>query len=259
MCFDCCISLFQSFNDLHGNCHINILIKDRQVNKMFEGFSPRTIDFMWSLRLNNEKSWFNAHKDEFIRYFRSPMKELGSEVFECVTGECGDHGFIHKLSRIYKDARRLRGGEGPYRDNMWFSIEKPSEEWTATPVFWFELAPEGWSYGLGYYRARPETMAKLRARIDQDPKRFEKLVLPLKIQGEFVLDGPEYVRKKVAPTDKTAEWYNKKSFSLIHSQPNGEELFSPDLVGRIAGGMLSLMPLYDYLITLDSDPAPVKC
>lgn len=222
---------------------------------MFEGFSPRTIDFLWGLRLNNEKAWFEANRDIFQRELQQPMKELGRAVFERVSAQYAGHGFIHKLSRIYKDARRLRGS-GPYRDNMWFSIERRSEMWTATPVFWFELTPEEWSYGLGYYQAKPGTMAKLRARIDRSPKEFELRVAPLEAQHEFVLDGPEYARKKTAPTDKTALWYNKKSFSLIHRQPNGEELYAQDLAQRVADGMLSLMPLYDYLITLDADPAP---
>lgn len=149
----------------------------------------------------------------------------------------------------------MRDGQ-PYRCSLWFAIERPSEEWTSTPVFWFELAPENWCYGLGYYSARPETMAKLRAQIDKKPKEFEKLIAPLDGQDEFVLDGPEYARKKEAPTPKTAAWYNRKSFSLIHNQANGDELFSMELVDRLVRGYAFLMPLYDYLITLDSDPVP---
>ena len=221
----------------------------------FEGFSPHGIDFMWNLRLNNEKSWFEAHKNEFVRDFQTPMKTLGWEVYERIAEDYGEHGFIHKLSRIYKDARRVRGGE-PYRCNLWFSIEKPSEEWTSTPVFWFELAPDDWSYGMGYYMATALTMAKLRARIDRDPKKFEKLVAPLEKQDEFIIDGPEYARKKEAPTLKTAAWYNKKSFSLIHTQHNGEELFCAELADRIVNGYKFLMPYYDYFVTLDSDPDP---
>jgi len=224
---------------------------------MFEGFSQHTIDFMWNLRFNNEKTWFEAHKDEFIREFQNPIKALGREVFKRINADFGKHGFIHKVSRIYKDARRVHDGE-PYRANMWFSIEKPSEEWTSTPVFWFELAPENWSYGLGYYQARPKTMAKLRARIDQKPKAFEKLIAPFDKQDEFVLDGPEYTRKKEAPTPATAKWYNRKTFALIHDQPISEELFSRDLIDRLVAGFTFLMPLYDYFITLDYDPEPDK-
>ena len=221
----------------------------------FTGFTQRTIDFMWNLRFNNNKPWFEAHKDEFIHDLQIPMKALGREVFDRINADFGDRGFIHKVSRIYKDARRVRDGE-PYKTNLWFSIEKPNDEWTATPVFWFDLSPENWSYGVGYGGARAETMAKLRARIDKNPKAFEKLIAPLDEQDEFVLDGAEYVRKKEAPTPKTAAWYNKKSFSLIHSQPIGDELFSPELADRLVEEYTFLMPLYDYLITLDSDPSP---
>ena len=223
---------------------------------MFEGFSRRTIDFMWNIRMNNRKSWFEEHKSEYLDDFLYPMKELGKEVFERLVGKHDDRGFIHKVSRIYKDARRVKGGS-PYRENLWFSIERPSEEWTATPVFWFDLGSEQWSYGLGYYQARPITMAKLRARIDKDPKKFEALIKPLAKQDEFVLEGPEYARIKIGPTPLTKEWYNKKSFSLIHYQQNGPELFLPDLADRLTGGYEFLMPLYDYFITIDSDPDPV--
>ncbi|MCL2278549.1 MAG: DUF2461 domain-containing protein [Oscillospiraceae bacterium] len=223
---------------------------------MFEGFSPRTFDFMLNLRFNNNKAWFDEHKDEYLCDFLSPMKALGQEVFGRISGDYAKHGFIHKVARIYKDARRVRDGE-PYRTNLWFSIERPSEEWTSTPVFWFELSPEEWTYGLGFYRALPMTMAKHRARIDSNPKAFEKLITPLGKQDEFVLDGPEYARKKTAPTEKTAQWYNLKTFALISNNPISDELYSSELVERLVSGYTFLMPFYDYFITLDADPAPV--
>ena len=222
---------------------------------MFEGFTQATIDFMWNLRFNNEKIWFEANKEDFKQHFQTPMKALGQEVFDKIAQEYDTYGFTHKLSRIYRDARRVRDGQ-PYRANMWFSIEKPSEEWTSTPVFWFELSPESWSYGLGYYQAKPLTMAKFRGRIDRDPKTFEKLIAPLKKQEEFILEGEEYKRKKEGGSPKAQEWYNKKSFSLIHRQEISEALFTPQLVDRIVAGYQFLMPFYDYFISLDSDPDP---
>ena len=224
---------------------------------MFNGFSQATIDFMWGIRFNNEKPWFEAHKDEYRRDFLAPMKDLGSDVFARLDENLPGRGFVCKFSRIYKDARRLRGG-GPYRDNLWFSIERPAEDWKEAPVFWFELSPEHWDYGLGYYSARPETMAKLRARIERAPKKFEALISPLTEQDEFMLEGPDYARKKPAPSEKTAGWYNKKSFSLIHTQANGPELFSPELAEQIAEGFRFLMPYYDYFESLDGDATPVK-
>ena len=219
---------------------------------MFNGFSQKTVDFMWNLRFNNNREWFEENKEEYTREFLNPMKELAADVFEQISSDYPDHGFIKKVSRIYKDARRVRGGE-PYRTNLWFCIERPAEQWTSTPVFWFELAPESWSYGLGYYSAKAATMAKLRARIDDNPKSFEKLIAPFHKQKEFLLEGEDYKRKKGEHLGNAAYWYNKKSFSMIHTDNIDETLFSSELKSRIIKGFKSLMPLYDYFITLDLD------
>ncbi|GHU87510.1 hypothetical protein FACS1894202_01930 [Clostridia bacterium] len=220
----------------------------------FEGFTQSTIDFMWGLRFNNNKTWFEEHKNEYQRDLLKPMKALAQDVFARLDGECAKRGLRLKVSRIYRDARRVRDGE-PFRDHLWFSLEKPNDEyWANTPVFWFELDPEGWSYGLGYYQATAETMAKLRARIDRAPKAFEKFIAPLGKQVEFSLEGDEYKRKKNAPTPKTAVWYNKKTFSLIHNGKIEDVLFSRELIARVIGGLTFLMPFYDYFSTLPSDP-----
>ena len=222
---------------------------------MFIGFSQKTVDFMWNIRLNNNKPWFEAHKEEFKRDFQTPMRELGQEVFDRVNADYGERGFVHKLSRIYKDARRVRDGSF-YRDSLWFSIEKPYAEETENSgvlTFWFDLNPEGWSYGLGYYAAKAVTMEKLRARIDRNVKEFERLIGRLDSQAEFNLDGPEYARVKTAPTPKTQAWYNKKSFSLIHFGEIDETLFSREIADRLVNGYRFLMPFYDYFAAAEQE------
>ncbi len=223
------------------------------MNQKFTGFTQKTIDFLWDIRLNNNKSWFEEHKEEFKQYLQFPMKALGQEIFERITSDYGDYGFTHKLSRIYKDARRVRDGN-PYKDCLWISIEKPSQknaESSGILTFWFDLHPEGWSYGLGYYAAKAATMAKIREKIDDNPKRFEKLIALLESQNEFILEGDSYVRQKKSPTGKTQEWYNKKTFSLIHSSNEREELFSAELVERLVNGYEFLMPFYDYFNSIN--------
>ena len=113
--------------------------------------------------------------------------------------------------------------------------------------------PEIWSYGLGYYCAKAQTMAKFRARIDNDPKPMEKLVKQFNKQSEFVLEGESYSKPKGDPGELLYDWYNMKNFSLIHEQPNGEEILSADLSKRIAEGFLSLLPFYIYLNSIESD------
>ena len=45
-----------------------------EVGTMFQGFSQETVDFMWGIRFNNERSWFEAHKSDYQTYFLAPMK-----------------------------------------------------------------------------------------------------------------------------------------------------------------------------------------
>ena len=224
---------------------------------MFEGFTPETISFLKDLRVNNNREWFNQNKSRFQEVFQQPMKELGLEVYAEMKSAYPDYELIHRLSRIYRDARRVRDGQ-PYHVGMWFSIERPYVEETDAPVFWFDLQPESWSYGLGFYQARPITMAKHRARIDKDPQAFEALISPLSNQDEFQLEGEEYKRLKEAPTKATASWYNRKALSLGHYQANGDELYSRDMVNRIVDGYKSLIPYYDYFLSISNDPEPGK-
>lgn len=223
---------------------------------MFSGFSNETVDFMWGIRFNNERAWFEAHKDVYLSSFYRPMKALGEELLGFLHQKRPDYGLLCKTTRIYRDARRLHG-RGPYKDNLWFTIEQPSEEWTARPCFWFELAPDLWSYGMGYYMPKPLTMAKLRARICREPKPMEQLTRKLNGQTEFSLDTIDYKRpKSPAPSPLLEPWFRMKSFSIIHEEKLSEELFSRQIVQRLRDGYAFLLPYYDYFATLEGDPDP---
>lgn len=225
---------------------------------MFQGFSQETVDFMWGIRFNNERSWFMAHKEDYQKHFYQPIKELGAEVQERLLEKFPDSGLNLKISRIYRDARRLFG-RGPYKDHLWLSLFRweGEESEGARPVLWFELAPDGWSYGMGFWAARPVTMAKHRARVDRDHKPLLKLANRLARQGEFVLEGPNYSKmSRQAPHPALADWYCKKSLALSHEEPLTEELYSHHLVERLVEGFSFLMPYYDYFSTLWAEPDP---
>ena len=223
---------------------------------MFTGFTDETVDFMWGIRFNNERTWFESHKNLYLEHFYRPMVELGDEIYEFLQEKRPDDGLIRKVTRIYRDARRLHG-RGPYKESLWFSVEQPSEQWTAHPTFWFELMPEGWTYGMGYYLPKPLTMAKLRARIDRDPAAMERLTRALEQQEEFVLEAEDYKRPRAqAPSPLLEPWYRMKSFSICHSEELTDELFGRGIVDRLKRGYDFLLPYYDYFVTLVGDPDP---
>lgn len=222
---------------------------------MFQGFSDKTVDFMWNLRFNNRRDWFLEHREECREVFTGPMQALSEEIFAYLKDKLPGYDLYCRMCRVYRDARYVHGG-GPYRDNLWFSVQQQTEDYPGTVCFWFEIAPEGWNYGLGYYILRPLAAAKLRARMDRDPKPMAALAGALSGQSEFVLEGPSYARPRQAAEPLLQPWYDKRNIALLHREELTEELFSRAVVGRIEKGYDSLLPLYRYLCTLDADPDP---
>ncbi len=222
---------------------------------MFQGYTQGTIDFLWNLRLNNERTWFLAHKEEFLELVDRPTRQLAAQLAEEMTGACPKLGLELKVSRIYRDARRLFG-RGPYKDHLWFSLRKPGENDGAIPCFWFEVAPEHYGYGMGCWEMSPATLAKLRARIDWDPKPVEKLARAVKRRGEFRMDGQMYKRPKGDPGPLLFPWYNSRQISFA-CECNCEDLFfRPELAGQVLEGWKSLVPQYRFLCSLPGDSEP---
>lgn len=213
------------------------------------------MDFLWGIRFNNERSWFLAHKQEFLDHVDGPMRELAAAVTERMTELYPKLGLEVKISRIYRDARRLHG-RGPYKDHLWFTLRRPGESEAATPCFYFELSPQCWSVGVGCYDATPVTMAKFRARIDRDPKPMEKIVRRLSKRGEFQLYGQQYKRPKGDPGPLLFAWYNSKQLGVNADRNCEGVLFTPELVERVVEDFVFLEPVYTYLRELPGDPIP---
>lgn len=38
----------------------------------FEGYTQETLDFLWGIRFNNERSWFLAHKQDYEAHLPGP-------------------------------------------------------------------------------------------------------------------------------------------------------------------------------------------
>ena len=43
---------------------------------MFQGYTQGAVDFLWNLKFNNERPWFQAHKEEFLALVDRPTREL---------------------------------------------------------------------------------------------------------------------------------------------------------------------------------------
>jgi uncharacterized protein (TIGR02453 family) len=213
---------------------------------MFTGFSPETIDFLWGIRFNNEKSWFDAHKEAYLKTLLAPMKELTKELWEPFSEE---PGMACKPSRIYRDARRIHNG-GPYKETLWVSFRPDSMNWSELPCLFFEIGAETYDYGFLMWMPKAATMQAFRTRIADRPDNFLKIAEKVRRETGLEITGREYYRKKESPDPRLVPYYNLKNLQAYVEKPVDELLFSPALVDEVRRTLVALLPLYRFAMGL---------
>jgi uncharacterized protein (TIGR02453 family) len=114
----------------------------------FTGFPRAATEFFLQLGRNNNREWFQAHKDVYEQACREPLKALVTELDPVGTPQ---------ISRINRDMRFSRDG-APYRTHLAAGVLGT----------YINLSAEGLYVGTGMYRPEPAVLQKFRAAIDAD-------------------------------------------------------------------------------------------
>jgi len=208
----------------------------------FEGFSPEAFDFLWGIRMNNNRDWFLANKPQYVSALYEPMKALGKELFQPFSDMPGN---VLKVSRIYRDARLHH--PDPYKESLWICIRQDVEWWAENPCLYFEIRPEGVSYGFFFWRPRTSALEDFRREISQRPQEFVKLIRQTEKTTGVPITAQTYKRPK--PTDKPElerffAW--RGTIGCEITEEPGDGLFTPELAVRVREFFEKLIPLYNF-------------
>lgn len=209
---------------------------------MFTGFTPETMDFLWGIRMNNNRDWFTQHKGDYVRTLYEPMKELGQAVFQPFLERPGN---LLKVSRIYRDARMHP--PTPYKESLWLCIRRDVDWWAENPCLYFELNSEGANYGFFYWKPRTSMLEDFRRNISAKPDDFLKLIARTEAAVGQPVTAECYKRPK--PTDNPAlipyfAW--KGQIGCTREIAPGDRLFGSQLEEEVSGFFEALTPLYEY-------------
>ena len=209
---------------------------------MFEGFSPETVDFLWGIRMNNNREWFMAHKPEYVKYLYEPMKALGKELFQPFLDR---PGYILKVSRIYRDARMHH--PLPYKESLWLCIRQDVEWWAENPCLFFEINPDGIFYGFTFWKPRPESMKAFRRAIAARPEPFLQLVEAVEQATGRPVAAEEYKRPEACEDPRLERFVRWKSgLGIMVEAPFSPETFGPELAEKVGDFLEKLVPLYEF-------------
>ena len=216
---------------------------------MFEGFSPETVDFLWGIRMNNNREWFTAHKKDYTRYLYEPMKELGKFLYEPYMDV---PGVQVKVSRIYKDARMHP--TVPYKESLWICVRRDQTWWAENPCQFFEITPEGVSYGMIFWQPKTRALVEFRNAIAAQPEQFLELIASTEAATGVPVTAAEYKWPKPCADPRLERFYKwKGSIACTREEPFGEDTFSPELAQRAREFIQKLDPLTEYLMRFGSE------
>lgn len=219
---------------------------------MFNGFSEDTLLFLMELAVNNNKGWFDENRDRYREVLRRPMEELAAALgtFMLSIDPLLEVNPARTISRINRDIRFSKD-KSPYRANMWIAFKRDYLDWKEEPVYFFEIFPDYYRFGMGFYSIPKETLYRLRSMIEEDDREFRRIYSLCKKQSVFQMEGECY--KRIINPNLSAElndWYQRKEIYFTHHRKIDEKLFSEGLIGDIMDGFRLLQPVYDFFLDL---------
>ena len=215
-------------------------------------FSQKTLEFLSENRRRNSREWFHAHNAEYRAYVIEPFCRLVSylapQALEVDSQIVALPRVDKTISRLWRDTRYSHD-KSLYRENMWVIFRRFRMHEPGWPGLYFELSPDGFSYGCGFYKAVPGFMETVRQMILEREPLAEKALKTFAGQALFQLHGEKLKRPRYgSEPPERQEWLNRRNLSITAESTDFSLLFSPNLAESIRQGYEMLAPVYDFLL-----------
>ena len=220
----------------------------------FQGFADKDAKFFRTLAKNQNRDWFQAHKEAFEEGWQRPMAALLNEVRGAI-----DKAYPHcdlaepKLFRIYRDVRFSKD-KSPYKTHIGgvIPIERTGKMTEVPMALYFHVGQPKAFGAAGHYMMDPRSLERFRNAV-ADPKRgkeLDRMLSSLQKKG-FSIDSHDTfkrVPKGFDPDHPRAEHLKRKGLTVgFPALPKGI-LAAPKLVPWLALQAKASAPLVEWLV-----------
>lgn len=208
---------------------------------------PSSFDFLNKIKKNNNRDWFNKHKDlyqqalEHMEQFADALLERLSmhDLIETPSGK-------KSLHRIYRDTR-FSNNKTPYKINWSGNFKRATKQ--RRGGYYFHIEPGNTFIAGGFWAPAAEDLKRVRDDVAFDPAPLRKILNSKsfkamfgELQGEQVKTAPKGFDKE----HEAIDLLRFKQFLLIRHFSD-EEVLSKSFVKEADQTFKAMRPFFDYM------------
>ena len=203
-----------------------------------------TLDFLTTLKENNNREWFNDHKKEF-----KAEQLLAKGFYNAIMDNLNKHDLIDKfkLFRIYRDVRFSKD-KTPYQPHFAGSFSRSGKELRGG--YYLRIRPGESFLAGGFWAPNKEDLFRIRKEFEFDDSEIRNILKEQKFNSFFngELVGEEL---KTAPRgfDKehpSLDLIRKKGFIAVRKFTD-KQVLAPNFLEVVGDSFLALRPFFDYM------------
>lgn len=208
---------------------------------------PSTFKFLKDLAKNNNRDWFNKHKDVYLAAHLNMC-----DWVDALLAEMNKHDVLDNVSgrkslyRIYNDVRFSKD-KSPYNARFAFSMRRATK--FRRGGYYMNIKPGDTYIACGFFAPNPEDLKRIRVDIEANYEDWNKLLKSKKLYATFGDLSGDKVATAPRGFDKNHEGIHlirHKQFILRHDFSD-EEVLSPDFVKNANAVFKSVRPFFDYM------------
>ncbi len=216
-------------------------------------FSDASFKFLRALAKNNDKTWFNEHKQQYEDHVRQPFLRLLTDL-QPDLAQVSEHFRSDpktvggSLFRIYRDAR-FSNDKSPYKPWQGARLFHERRKQVAAPSFYVHLQPGQCFVGAGLWHPEQPTQRRVRQFIFDNPGSWKAAAHAPKFRKRYEFESSEVLSRP--PRGFPAEFEmieDLKHRNFVFSRHLEEaDMTGPRLRQLLAADLVALGPFVDYL------------
>ena len=220
--------------------------------------NPETLQFLRTLKQNNQRDWYHAHKQEADKAKKNYEDFAGVllENLKSFDKTLQNLEIKQSIFRIYRDVR-FSSNKEPYKTHFGVYFAKNGGKNSDFAGYYFHLDPEESFFGGGIYMPLPEYLKIIRKEIYYQIDEFKTIITAPDFKKYY--DGIENIEKlKKPPVDfpkdfPEIELLKNKHFFTSHYF-DSQDALKDDFSIYVSNGFKAVKPLVDFInFTIDTN------